>query len=197
MIWTLKYNIIKCERRASQAVVTFAVSFIGYKTFPPKLQTKLHEPLKISLPYTLSMWLLSTNKKAQIKIRTGVFRQTSRDAFKDLLVADGYTHVSEQLSPQAVQECYSFLTPLAFLSLSSQTVSLSPTADISMDSPSNFFHTTSSEPVPLITKNPSFEAQPPEDSKQRVNKGFRVSEILGSTNSYRSSILEFFTNFAK
>lgn len=80
---------------------------------------------------------------------------------------------------------------------SRQNVSLSPTAEISMDSPPTFFHTTSSEPAPLITKNPSFETQLPEDSKQRVNKGFRVSEILGNTNPYRSSILEFFTNFAK
>lgn len=88
-------------------------------------------------------------------------------------------------------------TSRLFFSPSPQTVSLSPTAEISMDSLPTFFHTTSSEPAPLITKNPSFEAQLPEDSKQRVNKGFRVSEILGNTNSYRSSILEFFTNFAK
>lgn len=66
-----------------------------------------------------------------------------------------------------------------------------------MDSPSAFYRSTSADPTPLITKNPSFEAQLPEDSKQRVNKGFRVSEILGNTNSYRNSILEFFTNFAK
>lgn len=82
-----------------------------------------------------------------------------------------------------------------FVSL--QTVSLSPTAEISMDSPSAFYDTTSAESTPLNTKNPSFEVQLPEDSKQRVNKGFRVSEILGTTNNYRNSILEFFTNFAK
>lgn len=82
-----------------------------------------------------------------------------------------------------------------FVSL--QTVSLSPTAEISMDSPSTFYDTTSADSTPLNTKNPSFEVQLPEDSKQRVNKGFRVSEILGTTNSYRHSILEFFTNFAK
>lgn len=83
-----------------------------------------------------------------------------------------------------------------FVSL--QTVNLSPTAEISnMDSPSAFFDTTSADSTPLNSKNPSFEAQLPEDSKQRVNKGFRVSEILGTTNSYRNSILEFFTNFAK
>lgn len=83
-----------------------------------------------------------------------------------------------------------------FLSL--QIVSLSPTSEVnSMDSPSAFCNTTSAESTPLNTKNPSFEAQLPEDSKQRVNKGFRVTEILGATNSYRNSILEFFTNFAK
>lgn len=82
-----------------------------------------------------------------------------------------------------------------FVSL--QTVNLSPTAEIGMDSPSAFYDTTSADSTPLNTKNPSFEVQLPEDSKQRVNKGFRVSEILGNTNSYRNSILEFFTNFAK
>lgn len=66
-----------------------------------------------------------------------------------------------------------------------------------MDSPSAFFDTTSADSTPLNTKNPSFEVQLPEDSKQRVNKGFGVSEILGTTNNYRSSILELFTNFAK
>lgn len=82
-----------------------------------------------------------------------------------------------------------------FVSL--QTVNLSPTAEISLDSSSAFYDTTSADSTPLNTKNPSFEVQLPEDSKQRVNKGFRVSEILGTTNAYRSSILEFFTNFAK
>lgn len=84
---------------------------------------------------------------------------------------------------------------IGFVSL--QIVNLSPTAEISMDSPSTFYDTTSAESTPLNTKNPSFENQLPEDSKQRVNKGFRVSEILGTTNSYHNSILEFFTNFAK
>lgn len=79
-----------------------------------------------------------------------------------------------------------------------QMVNLSPTAETNnRDSPSTFFDTTSADSTPLNTKNPSFEVQLPEDSKQRVNKGFRVSEILGATNVYRSSILEFFTNFAK
>lgn len=87
---------------------------------------------------------------------------------------------------------------LMFDFVSLQIVSLSPTTEInSMDSPSAFCNTTSAESTPLNTKNPSFEAQLPEDSKQRVNKGFRVSEILGTTNSYHNSILEFFTNFAK
>lgn len=86
-------------------------------------------------------------------------------------------------------------TTLTFVSL--QTVNLSPTAEMRMDSPSAFYDTTSAESTPLNTKNPSFEVQLPEDSKQRVNKGFRVSEILGTTNNYRNSILEFFTNFAK
>lgn len=83
------------------------------------------------------------------------------------------------------------------VSVSLQTVSLSPTADISADSSSSLYGTTSAESTPLNTKHPSFEVQLPENSKQRVNKGFRVSEILGNTNSYRNSILEFFTNFAK
>lgn len=82
-----------------------------------------------------------------------------------------------------------------FVSL--QTVNLSPTADISMDSHSAFYDTTSADSTPLNAKNPSFEVQLPEDLKQRVNKGFRVSEILGNSNSYHNSILEFFTNFAK
>lgn len=84
------------------------------------------------------------------------------------------------------------------LSLSLQTVNISPTAEMNnMGSPSTSFDTSSADPTPLSTKNPSFEIQLPEDSKQRVNKGFRVSEILGTSNSYRNSILEFFTNFAK
>lgn len=82
-----------------------------------------------------------------------------------------------------------------FVSL--QTVNLSPSADISVDSPAAFYDTTSTDSTPLNTKNPSFEVQLPEDLKQRVNKDFRVSEILGNSNSYHNSILEFFTNFAK
>ena len=66
-----------------------------------------------------------------------------------------------------------------------------------MDSPSAFFDTTSADSTPLKTKKPSFELRQPEDLKQRVNKGFRVSEILGTNTNYRSSILELFTNFAK
>lgn len=82
--------------------------------------------------------------------------------------------------------------------LSFQIVNLSPTAELSpTDASSAFFDTTSADSAPLNTKTPSFDVQLPEDSKQRVNKGFRVSEILVSTNSYRSSMLEFFTNFAK
>lgn len=84
------------------------------------------------------------------------------------------------------------------LSQSQLMVSLSPTAEISnRDSPSAFFYTSSADSTPLNTNNPNFDGQLPEDSKQRVNKGFRVSEILGTTHSYRNSILEFFTNFAK
>lgn len=86
----------------------------------------------------------------------------------------------------------------AFAVFSFQIVSLSPTAELSsMDASSAFFDSTSADSTPLSTKNPSFDVQLPEDSKQRVNKGFRVSEILGATNSYRSSILEFFTNLYK
>lgn len=83
------------------------------------------------------------------------------------------------------------------VSVSLQTVSFSPTAESSVDSPSSLYGTTSADSTPLNTKHPSFEVQLPENSKQRVNKGFRVSEILENTNSYRNSILEFFTNFAK
>ncbi|KAI4815683.1 hypothetical protein KUCAC02_005818 [Chaenocephalus aceratus] len=47
-------------------------------------------------------------------------------------------------------------------------VNLSPTSESSnRDSPSAFFDTTSADSTPLNTKNPSFEAQLPEDSKQR------------------------------
>lgn len=57
----------------------------------------------------------------------------------------------------------------------------------------------SAEPQPLNTREPSFDVSLPEDSKPRVNKGFRVSEIWGRAEScsYRSSVLEFFTNAAK
>lgn len=82
-----------------------------------------------------------------------------------------------------------------FVSL--QTVNLSPSADISIDSPATFYDTTSADSTPLNTKNSSFEVQVPDDLKRRVNKDFRVSEILGNSNSYHNSVLEFFTNFAK
>uniref|UniRef100_A0A4W6DX09 FRY microtubule binding protein n=1 Tax=Lates calcarifer TaxID=8187 RepID=A0A4W6DX09_LATCA len=63
------------------------------------------------------------------------------------------------------------LTASQILSHSQLTVNLSPTAEIgNMDSPSAFFDTTSADSTPLNTKNPSFEVQLPEDSKQRVNK---------------------------
>ncbi|XP_034722083.1 protein furry homolog isoform X5 [Etheostoma cragini] len=54
------------------------------------------------------------------------------------------------------------------LSHSQLMVSLSTTAENSnRDSSSTFFNTTSADSTPLNTKNPSFEAQHPEDSKQR------------------------------
>ncbi|KAK5868877.1 hypothetical protein PBY51_009853 [Eleginops maclovinus] len=54
------------------------------------------------------------------------------------------------------------------LSHSQLMVNLSPTSQTSnRDSPSAFFETTSADSTPLNTKNPSFEAQQPEDSKQR------------------------------
>ncbi|XP_050934918.1 protein furry homolog isoform X1 [Lates calcarifer] len=60
------------------------------------------------------------------------------------------------------------LTASQILSHSQLTVNLSPTAEIgNMDSPSAFFDTTSADSTPLNTKNPSFEVQLPEDSKQR------------------------------
>ncbi|XP_040902564.1 protein furry homolog isoform X3 [Toxotes jaculatrix] len=59
------------------------------------------------------------------------------------------------------------LTASQILSHSQLTVNLSPTAEISSrDSPSAFFD-TSADSTPLNTKNPSFEVQQPEDSKQR------------------------------
>lgn len=107
-------------------------------------------------------------------------------------------HVSIQLSMLTESWRVPFREePNKSVSVSLQTVSLSPTADISVDSPSSLYGTTSADSTPLNTKHPSFEVQLPENSKQRVNKGFRVSEILENTNSYRNSILEFFTNFAK
>uniref|UniRef100_A0A7N9ANL5 Furry homolog a (Drosophila) n=1 Tax=Mastacembelus armatus TaxID=205130 RepID=A0A7N9ANL5_9TELE len=63
------------------------------------------------------------------------------------------------------------LTVSQILSQSQLIVSLSPTAEISnMDSPSVFSDTIATDSAPLNTKNPSFEVQLPEDSKQRVNK---------------------------
>ncbi|KAL3991562.1 two-component system, OmpR family, copper resistance phosphate regulon response regulator CusR [Sarotherodon galilaeus] len=60
------------------------------------------------------------------------------------------------------------LTTSQTLSHSQLTVSLSPTAEMSsIDSPSPFCDTTSADSTPLSTKNPSFEVQQPEDSKQR------------------------------
>lgn len=130
-----------------------------------------------SYSQSVSMWL-------QIKVLTDAHR--------------GQAHVSIQLSILA-ESCHLPFREDSnkFLSVSPQTVSLSPTADMSVDSPSSLYDTTSADSTPLNTKHPSFEVQLPENSKQRVNKGFRVSEILGNTNSYRHSILEFFTNFAK
>uniref|UniRef100_A0A3Q3KBQ7 Furry homolog a (Drosophila) n=1 Tax=Monopterus albus TaxID=43700 RepID=A0A3Q3KBQ7_MONAL len=62
------------------------------------------------------------------------------------------------------------LTASQLLSRSQLTVNLSPTSEISnMDSPS-VFDTTSTDSTSLNTKNPRFEVQVPEDSKQRVNK---------------------------
>ncbi|XP_074535016.1 protein furry homolog isoform X2 [Halichoeres trimaculatus] len=59
------------------------------------------------------------------------------------------------------------LTASQILSHSQLTVNLSPTAEGSMDSPSTFFDSSSAPSTPLNTKNPSFEVQLPEDSKQR------------------------------
>ncbi|KAM6933331.1 protein furry homolog [Xenentodon cancila] len=87
------------------------------------------------------------------------------------------------------------LTASQILSHSQLIVNLSPTAELSsLDTSSALFDTTSADSTPLSTQNPSFDVQLPEDSKQRVNKGFGVSAILGASNSYHSSILEFFTN---
>ncbi|MEQ2174151.1 hypothetical protein GOODEAATRI_004800, partial [Goodea atripinnis] len=56
-----------------------------------------------------------------------------------------------------------------------ETVSVSPTPEISgTDTSSAAFDATSANSIPLGSKNPIFEVQLSEDSKQRVNKGFRV-----------------------
>uniref|UniRef100_A0A3Q4BKZ5 Uncharacterized protein n=1 Tax=Mola mola TaxID=94237 RepID=A0A3Q4BKZ5_MOLML len=47
---------------------------------------------------------------------------------------------------------------------------LSSSQLIGVDSPSALYDSTSADSTPLNTKNPSFEVQLPEDSKQRVNK---------------------------
>ncbi|XP_060903001.1 protein furry homolog isoform X3 [Labrus mixtus] len=59
------------------------------------------------------------------------------------------------------------LTASQILSHSQLTVNLSPTAESRVDSPSAFFDSSSAPSTPLNTKNPSFEVQLPEDSKQR------------------------------
>ncbi|XP_039986284.1 protein furry homolog isoform X4 [Xiphias gladius] len=71
------------------------------------------------------------------------------------------------------------------LSQSQLIVNLSPTAEISnMDSPSAFFDTTSADSTPLNTKNPSFEVQLPEDSKQR----HEVSQDDEDTNVHEDDL---------
>uniref|UniRef100_UPI003AAB7154 protein furry homolog isoform X2 n=1 Tax=Centroberyx gerrardi TaxID=166262 RepID=UPI003AAB7154 len=83
------------------------------------------------------------------------------------------------------------LTASQILSHSQVIVNLSPTAEISnMDSPSASFDTSSADPPPLNTRNPSFEVQLPEDSKQRVNKGFRpeVSAEDEDTNGHEDEL---------
>ncbi|XP_019114924.2 protein furry homolog isoform X2 [Larimichthys crocea] len=76
------------------------------------------------------------------------------------------------------------LTASQILSHSQLIVNLSPTAEISMDSPSTFYDTTSAESTPLNTKNPSFENQLPEDSKQR----HEVSQEDEDTNVHEDDV---------
>ncbi|XP_061575672.1 protein furry homolog isoform X2 [Cololabis saira] len=60
------------------------------------------------------------------------------------------------------------LTASQILSHSQLIVNLSPTAELSsLDNSSAFFDTTSADSTPLSSKNPSFDVQLPEDSKQR------------------------------
>eukprot|EP00066_Takifugu_rubripes_P017617 XP_011606883.1 PREDICTED: LOW QUALITY PROTEIN: protein furry homolog [Takifugu rubripes] len=75
------------------------------------------------------------------------------------------------------------LSASQILSNSQLTVSLSPTADISVDSPSSLYDTTSAESTPLNTKHPSFEVQLPENSKQR-----RVSQEDGDTSAQEDDL---------
>uniref|UniRef100_A0A671XYI2 FRY microtubule binding protein n=1 Tax=Sparus aurata TaxID=8175 RepID=A0A671XYI2_SPAAU len=76
------------------------------------------------------------------------------------------------------------LTASQILSHSQLTANLSPTAEMRMDSPSAFYDTTSAESTPLNTKNPSFEVQLPEDSKQR----HEVSQDDEDTNVHEEDI---------
>ncbi|KAM9318138.1 protein furry homolog isoform 2-T2 [Pholidichthys leucotaenia] len=77
------------------------------------------------------------------------------------------------------------------LSHSQLTVNLSPTAEISrMDSPSALFKTSSADSTPLSSKNPSFEVQLPEDSKQRPELSVDEKDSIVQEDELSLSISE-------
>ncbi|KAM3615784.1 uncharacterized protein V6R79_007759 [Siganus canaliculatus] len=82
------------------------------------------------------------------------------------------------------------LTASQILSNSQLTVSLSPTAEISMDSPSAFYDTTSADSTPLNTKSSSFEVQLPEDSKQRHEVSHEEEDVIVHEDNPSLSISE-------
>ncbi|XP_053176419.1 protein furry homolog isoform X1 [Scomber japonicus] len=88
------------------------------------------------------------------------------------------------------------LTASQILSHSQLVVSLSPTAEInSMDSPSAFCNPTSADSTPLNTKNPSFEAQLPEDSKQRNDSSLEDEDLNVREDDVSLSIHELPSDF--
>uniref|UniRef100_A0A8B9HKJ9 Furry homolog a (Drosophila) n=1 Tax=Astyanax mexicanus TaxID=7994 RepID=A0A8B9HKJ9_ASTMX len=77
------------------------------------------------------------------------------------------------------------LTVSHILSTSQLTVSMSPTEQVNhMDCLSTSLDATPVEPLSVPTPVPSLTSSVPEDSTPRVNKGFRMADLLGPTHSY-------------
>uniref|UniRef100_A0A8B9HN64 Furry homolog a (Drosophila) n=1 Tax=Astyanax mexicanus TaxID=7994 RepID=A0A8B9HN64_ASTMX len=75
------------------------------------------------------------------------------------------------------------------------TSHMSPTEQVNhMDCLSTSLDATPVEPLSVPTPVPSLTSSVPEDSTPRVNKGFRMADLLGPTHSYsyRTSILDGF-----